>query len=95
MIRICRRGHLVEGDNARPVGRTKYQQCRTCERMTGFDVQVQRPLWNNNGTIRVPSKACSLNDCLSVVPDSWDPEVEINVYCKDDHLMSFFLTPLE
>jgi hypothetical protein len=34
MIRICRRGHLVEGDNARPVGRTKYQQCRTCERMT-------------------------------------------------------------
>jgi hypothetical protein len=62
---------------------------------TGFDVQVQRPLWNNNGTIRVPSKACSLNDCLSVVPDSWDPEVEINVYCKDDHLMSFFLTPLE
>lgn len=67
---------------------TKYLESR------GFDTQVQKPRWSGAGRIDVPTQACSLRDCLEVVPDSWDPEVEIEVYCNNDFLMSFALTPL-
>ena len=64
---------------------TRYLESR------GFDTQVQKPTWVGPGRIEVPTRACSLGDCLSVVPHNWDPDEEIMVYCGKDLLMSFIL----
>lgn len=53
----------------------------------GYDVGAQRPHWVH-GRISVPSAACSLVDILSVVPTSWSPDEEIDVYVKDQFLAS-------
>ncbi len=56
-----------------------------------------RPRWDE-GSIYLPSPACSIKDCLDVIPRTWDREVEIDVYCINDrskqcdYIMSFFMT---
>lgn len=58
----------------------------------GFDTQVQKPVWRN-GQIDIPTAACSIHDCLEVVPKDWKSDQEIEVYHKGEFVMAFFLTP--
>jgi hypothetical protein len=60
---------------------TKYLEAQ------GFETQAQRPLWKD-GTVHVPSPACSIKDILAVVPNEWDREAEIEVYHRLQPLMS-------
>lgn len=59
---------------------------------TGFDTGIQRPTWGD-GKISVPTPACSLRDCLAVVPSDWPVDEEIEIFVGDDkqRLMSIFI----
>lgn len=62
------------------VDRTRRIETRQAKYLTsiGFDAGVRRPLWAD-GAVEVPSPASSIVDVLSVVPDAWDKEDEIEV----------------
>ena len=62
---------------------TKYLEAQ------GFDTQVQRPGWDN-GTISIPSLGCSIEALLSVIPEGWDPEEDIEVTHKGYPVLSFY-----
>ena len=50
----------------------------------GFETGSRTPLWYDDGVVSIPSRATSLVDILSVVPDSWDRNYEITVVHKSD-----------
>lgn len=56
----------------------------------GFDTKVRRPEWHDDGSIVVPSLACSIRDCLAAVPPWWDKDTEINVIHQDKIVMQFY-----
>lgn len=65
---------------------TRYMEAR------GFDTQVQRPRWEDNGTIHAPTSSISLKDCLAVIPRDWPLDKSITVFAKDD-IMAYLYIP--
>jgi hypothetical protein len=57
----------------------------------GFDSGGLKPLFVL-GEIRIPNRATSVQDCLSVVPPTWNPDEELFVTHKGEYVMSIFLT---
>jgi hypothetical protein len=60
------------------------ERCRRIEtRLTkfmeqeGFDTQVARASWLNNGTVNVPSLAISLKEILLAIPDGHEGAVPV------------------
>ena len=45
----------------------------------GFDTGARMPLWHDDGVIELPSRATSMADIMSVVPEDWDRDYEIIV----------------
>lgn len=43
----------------------------------GFDTQVARAAWLNNGTVTVPSLAISLKEILAIIPEGHEGAVPI------------------
>lgn len=60
--------------------------------MHGFDTKVQRPLWDN-GVVDIPSLACSVRECLNVVPENWSPDSEIIITHRGVEVASLYLPP--
>lgn len=58
----------------------------------GFDTEVKKPLWVDDQIV-VPTRACSINDCLMVVPSDWPSDKAINIYVHDDYLMTVYMSP--
>ncbi len=78
----------LEAENARKerkrdeqIGELLDQLRRVEMRMTRFmenqrfDMQTETPVWKN-GAIAVPSVACSLQDIIEVIPNTWTPRSE-------------------
>lgn len=59
----------------------------------GFETKVQRPVWRGDGRLDVPTRSCSLADCLSVVPPDWPGDEEIGVFCNGEFIVSLFTAP--
>lgn len=57
----------------------------------GFDTGVKRPEWNRSGSVTIPSMACSVQECLAAVPETWDPEEEVIVLHQGQEVMSFYI----
>ena len=53
----------------------------------GVDAGGARPVWVSPGRIEIPSRDCSLQQCLAAVPHPWTEDVTI--WIKDDYVMSF------
>jgi hypothetical protein len=45
----------------------------------GFETGSRKPVWVSDGVVEAPSPACSIVDCLAVVPEDWDRDDEIAV----------------
>jgi hypothetical protein len=58
----------------------------------GFDTGARMPLWFDDGVIEIPSRATSMADILSVVPEDWDRDYEITVLFQG-HVMGAVLRP--
>lgn len=58
----------------------------------GFDTRVQRPVFLVTGEVRIPSMACSIQECLASIPPDWDPNREIIVTLHGETMMSLFVT---
>lgn len=58
----------------------------------GFETNIQKPAWHEDRLI-VPTSACSLVDCLSIIPPEWPNDKGIDVYVHDDYLMTVYLSP--
>lgn len=56
----------------------------------GFDTQVQKARWDG-GEISIPSMACSVRELVAVVPEDFPKSRLINVYHKDEFVMTFCL----
>jgi hypothetical protein len=57
----------------------------------GIDAGGLRPVFAR-GEIQIPSKGASLQECLNVIPPTWNPDEEIFVTHKGEYVMSIFLT---
>ena len=53
----------------------------------GVEAGGARPVWVSPGRIEIPSRDCSIQQCLAVVPGSWIEDVR--VYIKNDFVMAF------
>jgi len=56
----------------------------------GFDTRVRRQTFED-GTINIPSLACSIKEALSVVPAEWDKADELTIVHKDELVMNVYL----
>lgn len=56
----------------------------------GFDTKVRRPEWRDTGVIVIPSLACSIRDCIVVVPANWDNDQPIDVMHQGAVVMQFY-----
>ena len=50
---------------------------------SGVDTGGLMPVWCDDGYIEVPSRAASLTDIASVIPENWDRDYEIAVMFQD------------
>lgn len=73
------------------------ERCRRIEtrltrylEMQGVDAGGLKPMFIS-GEIRIPNRATSVQDCLAVVPSTWNPDEEIFVTHKGEYVMSIFL----
>lgn len=62
------------------VDRTRRIETRQAKHLTamGFETGVRKPIWSE-GTIDAPSPAISVLDCVSIIPTSWEAELEVPV----------------
>lgn len=63
------------------VDRTRRIETRQAKHLTalGFETGARKPIWKGGvvGVVEVPSLATSLVDIISVIPELWDDEVEV------------------